>query len=770
MRRRHMCKSSPLGSLCSSSSSTLLHVGLLHDADDLLHLHLALHHVVRAAVHRPAGVALRHNLVQLARVRLRHHLRLLGLEPPVPLVRDALPLRRKVRVLLVADGVVQLLEALGVLLDVLGHLRLLLGGEQRGRARPPQELVEPLLPVLIQQLAVEGPHVEAVLHLVHGGHGGGHVAPRGVPLHVRRHEVLRRGHGLHLVHVEELELAVHGLEPRQHHHLALRRPEQVVRRLVLDGADQLHLVDGAVLVDHGVEGHVGARAVAVDHGEAVPLGLPRERHDLLVLVRQLQHLHGAVGLLDAEQLEAAVRALLGLRVPVHLHCKVVSALLPKHAHVADAEQVLGADLLLGGHGDERHARRLVAAALLRLEHRKDGVRRRPAEVHHAVQLQALLVHHLHVRGVVHRDGVLAHAREEGALGARAGPLEHGPGEAAARPRRARRKVRDGALELAQLGAAAHVEEVHHHGRSFTGVRGIVCGAGGQVPLAGRELDELHSVVRHLLEALEGGAAPQRHALAMHGGHVVAAGRPLHVRLGPERPLVHLHRLLHLRVVPVDLRLVPEADGELVTPAVVQHPALRVLLGGVRLGLRPLVCVRDSVVLGEVVEHGHLEDVRLVELVALRLLLSRRRLPGGLELNKREPLGGAGGIHGHVQPALADGSDLPKDLLEHRGQLVVLLLGHRGQVVHDDDAAEAALGLGLLHVDALVVAEDAHVFARGDHHVLDVHLLPVDVPILSAGEVGGDLVYHGGRGGGAGATGVDACLRRRGRGRLGGDTR
>ena len=143
--------------------------------------------------------------------------------------------------------------------------------------------------------------------------------------------------------------------------------------------------------------------------------------------------------------------------------------------------------------------------------------------------------------------------------------------------------------------------------------------GGEVPLAGGKLDKLDAVVGKLLEAREAGAAPQRDALPVHGGEVVTARRPLHVRLGPEVALVHLHGFVLLRVVPVDLGSVAESDGVLVAAALVKHVALGVLARDVGLRLRGLVRVGDRLVLGEVVEAGHLEDVRLVELVAFRLL-------------------------------------------------------------------------------------------------------------------------------------------------------
>ncbi len=73
----------------------------------------------------------------------------------------------------------------------------------------------------VERGAIEEPDVKAVLHLVDGGDAGGHVAPRGIPLDVGAHEVLRRAVGLHVVHAKELQLPIHGLQASQHQVLAL---------------------------------------------------------------------------------------------------------------------------------------------------------------------------------------------------------------------------------------------------------------------------------------------------------------------------------------------------------------------------------------------------------------------------------------------------------------------------------------------------------------------------------------------------------------------
>eukprot|EP00982_Pelagococcus_subviridis_P000607 5137-Pelagococcus_subviridis.AAC.2 len=373
---------------------------------------------------------------------------------------------------------------------------------------------------------------------MHGRHRGCDVSPSRVPLDVRRHEVLRARHRLHLVDVEELKLAVHRLQAREDDRLALRRPEEVVRGLVLQRADELNLIDRGGVVDHGVKRDVGPRAVAVDDREPMALGLPRERDDLLVLVRELENLHGAIRLFHAEQLEPAVRRLFRLGVSVHLHREVIAALLPEHLDVGDAEEVLASDLLLARDGDERDARGLVPAAALGLKHGEDRIRGGPAKVDHALELDGLLPEQRHVRRGVHGHRVVPHAREERALGGRARPLEDGPREPASGPRRVDDEIADGALKVSKLGARARVEKVNHHG----GVApALVRGPAREVPLARRELDELHAVVRKLLVPLPRRAAPQRDALPMHRRQKVPSRRPLRCvrRGGVERRQMEL---------------------------------------------------------------------------------------------------------------------------------------------------------------------------------------------------------------------------------------
>ena len=65
--------------------------------------------------------------------------------------------------------------------------------------------------LLVELLSVEQPQVEAVLHLVHMPHRGGHEAACGVPLNVCAHEVLCCAHGLEVISIEELELPIHAL-------------------------------------------------------------------------------------------------------------------------------------------------------------------------------------------------------------------------------------------------------------------------------------------------------------------------------------------------------------------------------------------------------------------------------------------------------------------------------------------------------------------------------------------------------------------------------
>ena len=122
--------------------------------------------------------------------------------------------------------------------------------------------------------------------------------------------------------------------------------------------------------------------------------------------------------------------------------------------------------------------------------------------------------------------------------------------------------------------------------------------------------------------------------------------------------------------------------------------------------------------------------------------------GVVELDEGESLRDAVGAFGHVETVLADDADLTVDLSDDGAELLELGVRDLREVVDDDHGAEARLGLDLLDVDALVVADDAHVIARGHLQVLDVHLGPVDVAILRrVGKRAANVSADGGNEGG-----------------------
>mmetsp|Transcript_11554 Transcript_11554/g.32056 ORF Transcript_11554/g.32056 Transcript_11554/m.32056 type:complete len:307 (+) Transcript_11554:722-1642(+) len=257
-------------------------------------------------------------------------------EELLPVALHLLPLGNLLLVRPALEALVLFLELLGELLQVLHQLGLLLLPQLHLLPWPPQELEEAIPVHLVKLLAQEGPHDVPVLHLVHRGDRGSHVPSGGIPIHVGAHEVLVDCHGVHVIDVEELELPVEALETSDDEELSLRGPVQRGDRPSVKGSEVLDLLG----VLHGVEADVGPRAVPVDHREPVALWLPGERDNLLLLVLQLENLHGDVPLLHPEELKAVVRALLGLGEPRDLEGQVASIGVPVNRHVLHAKQVL----------------------------------------------------------------------------------------------------------------------------------------------------------------------------------------------------------------------------------------------------------------------------------------------------------------------------------------------------------------------------------------------------------------------------------------------
>ena len=114
---------------------------------------------------------------------------------------------------------------------------------------------------------------------------------------------------------------------------------------------------------------------------------------------------------------------------------------------------------------------------------------------------------------------------------------------------------------------------------------------------------------------------------------------------------------------MDLRLVPEANGELIAASVVEHVRRGVFSSYVGLGFGRFVVVRDGVVLCEVVEFGNLEHVRFVEFVPVGLFDRGCGFGGVVELDKREAFGDSVFGLGHDESVRAHDADLAVDLLD-----------------------------------------------------------------------------------------------------------
>mmetsp|Transcript_18275 Transcript_18275/g.61121 ORF Transcript_18275/g.61121 Transcript_18275/m.61121 type:complete len:490 (+) Transcript_18275:43-1512(+) len=455
------------------------HLLLLRGDDDLVHL------LDRGVV------VLRVRLLAIAQ---RDALRLRG--PPlvalrgdegVEVVLHALALLEARDLVGVLDAQVLGLVALGEIAEILAHVALLLLGEQRRWPRAPHELVELVLEVAPEELALGGPEAVAVLRLVPPvGHARGHVAARGVPLDVRAHEVLVLPHGLLLVAVVPLELPAELVEAREEEHLPLGRPVERVGRPPLELGDEAHL--GRALGRlHGVDADVVLGALARDERKAHALGLPGKGDDAGLLGLKLEHLDCHVAVPYAEELEGGVDGLLGLGVPVHLDSEEVALWVPAEPDVVEVEQVLLADLLPGRHLDDRHARRRVAE--LRHPVSDTVVRRAPRKVADAVHahghalLALVLPDELHGARLVAVDAVFAEPREVLAI---VRPPEDGP---------AHLVELLWAREGPELGARGYVPH-------DDALRLLGHGAPrDDEPLAGREVEELDPLVAVLHQLL-----------------------------------------------------------------------------------------------------------------------------------------------------------------------------------------------------------------------------------------------------------------------------
>mmetsp|Transcript_72394 Transcript_72394/g.223677 ORF Transcript_72394/g.223677 Transcript_72394/m.223677 type:complete len:474 (-) Transcript_72394:34-1455(-) len=449
-----------------------------------------------------------------------------------------------------------------------------------------------------------------------------------------------------------------------------------------------------------------AGVIGGQHGEAVPLRLPKEAADG---VANLDDVHGDVALADTENLQVCGAFLLRLANLCHEQAQVVPLGLPVHGGL-DLRSGSRRQLLAGGDLDEHQPGRVVA--LLERPDSDDVVLGRPLEGMQSVVLQPHLLALL-VLDEVERLRVPDDDRGVVALGEVPAVLAPEEVRELAAERRNRRCA---ALLLALAGQ--HPEDAH---RVLVVLRGVRAVPREDVVLIGRELDVLHRLVRepHLL--LEVRPRPKGDTLCVEGGKVRAVGRPLHAPVTPDLLVCLLalatvaeHRGSVHGVVPVDLRLGLIPEQELLSALLVCEPLAEVRAGEplerpLRLEfLRP---ARDGV---EVVELHHLERVGLVQRHAIQRGGGLGRLLHGLESHNEAALAQvAFRVHGH---GLLVFSVLVDQLSEH-GQELVILGGRNLREVADEDGGRECL----VHPDGLLQVVDVLALAlREEFH--DVALL------------------------------------------------
>mmetsp|Transcript_1256 Transcript_1256/g.3041 ORF Transcript_1256/g.3041 Transcript_1256/m.3041 type:complete len:311 (+) Transcript_1256:234-1166(+) len=295
---------------------------------------------------------------------------------------------REVGVLLLAKSFVLVLVALGVRLEVLRNLRLLLLAEKARWTWSPEVLQESVSRRATEHLAAEAPEIVPVLHLVHGRDRRGDEAPRGIPVNVCAHEVLALRHRLELLDVVEFQLSVHRFQASEHDVLSSWAPVHGIALARLERCEVLHLaVDGSrlwICREHGVE--VDSRAPAGnltrrgDDAKSMPLRFPSEAYDTRLLVLQLENLHRTILFGNAEELEARVRALARLCVPINRNAEVRSLWVPVECRLGDGEERLLANVLPRREFHEANTCWRVATSVLLLKQGHDVRGGAPPEV------------------------------------------------------------------------------------------------------------------------------------------------------------------------------------------------------------------------------------------------------------------------------------------------------------------------------------------------------------------------------------------------------
>jgi len=328
----------------------------------------------------------------------------------------------------------------------------------------------------------------------------------------------------------------------------------------------------------------------------------------------------------------------------------------------------------------------------------------PFKIHHAFNLDALLVHESHAWELIDADALaLSHARHVFRI---CRPFERGPldflldrvallvrawawrVEGDERPNRlASRNVPDDIVLAILFDRENRVVLLNRHRT----VR-----PGGKESLVRGEVDEVDARVHESLLSRPPVSTPKLDTLSMHRGKIGAFWRPLHKRLGPVLPIDHrLWRTILL--VPEDTDVVGTIEHELVAAFRIAQPPAQMLFLLEFWDLWWLVVLVNPAFSSIALNVGELVDshgMAFVERSAMKGLDSSCCLRWRLIFDESESLSLAIISQWHVDAVLLRLAHLGKTAQQKLDELFLRFFGNHRQAIDNNECVEAFFHVSL----------------------------------------------------------------------------